>query len=421
MGQLAAIHLELGQLDQALALGEETLQRMKGSAHEHPMMTFVMENLADTYRYSGKNRQAVELGQEAVKRTEAKNGKDHPETLAALCKLIEFLAVTKNYTDAESSSRILLERVKQRTEALPETCVEALGSAGRILVSRKQWASAEPILRECLAIREKTQSNGWDTFNSRSMLGGALLGQGKVTEAQALVVGAYEQMEKMQETIAGANDKRDDWLDAMDRFETLYESCGDKPEAARWRTEIERVRRITDPGAVRRWLILTPIALARGQSSLTGMESEQIDHEADLRPLSGNKMSVNGRDLVWTEHALRDYTINFNELLGDETPWSVAYAVCYVKMAAPRKDLVLKVGSDDQARVYINGKKVYENRTNRGMILDEDTIDNVELRAGLDVVVFKVVNGRYGWRGALRFAEKDGQAVAGLNVTLEPD
>jgi hypothetical protein len=55
------------------------------------------------------------------------------------------------------------------------------------------------------------------------------------------------------------------------------------------------------------------------------------------------------------------------------------------------------------------------------MILDEDTIDDVELHAGLDVVVFKVVNGRYGWRGALRFAEKDGQAVAGLNVTLEPE
>jgi len=33
------------------------------------------------------------------------------------------------------------------------------------------------VLRECVAIREKTQPDAWTTFNTQSMLGGALLGQ----------------------------------------------------------------------------------------------------------------------------------------------------------------------------------------------------------------------------------------------------
>ena len=85
MGQLAAIHLELGHLDQALALGEETLQRMKGSAHRTSHDDIRHGKLGRHLSILWKESQAVELGQEAVKRTEAKNGKDHPDTLAALC------------------------------------------------------------------------------------------------------------------------------------------------------------------------------------------------------------------------------------------------------------------------------------------------------------------------------------------------
>ena len=36
-------------------------------------------------------------------------------------------------------------------------------------------AEAEPLLRECLAIRERTQADAWTTFNTKSLLGGALL------------------------------------------------------------------------------------------------------------------------------------------------------------------------------------------------------------------------------------------------------
>ena len=34
------------------------------------------------------------------------------------------------------------------------------------------YVESEPPLRECLAIREKTQPDAWSTFNTRSVLGG---------------------------------------------------------------------------------------------------------------------------------------------------------------------------------------------------------------------------------------------------------
>lgn len=39
-----------------------------------------------------------------------------------------------------------------------------------------------------LAIREKSQPEDWSTFNTLSMLGQALLGQGKFTEAEPLLL-----------------------------------------------------------------------------------------------------------------------------------------------------------------------------------------------------------------------------------------
>jgi len=43
------------------------------------------------------------------------------------------------------------------------------------------------------------------------------------------------------------------------------------------------------------------------------------------------------------------------------------------------------------------------------------------VQAGLNVVVFKVVNMRGRWGGSLRFADKDGKPIQGFKVTLNPD
>ena len=63
-----------------------------------------------------------------------------------------------------------------------------------MLLELKAYTDAEPILRECLAIRKKTHPDLWSTFNVKSMLGGALLGQKKFMDAEPLLKAGYEGM-----------------------------------------------------------------------------------------------------------------------------------------------------------------------------------------------------------------------------------
>ena len=48
-----------------------------------------------------------------------------------------------------------------------------LAQEGLVLLEQKKYPEAEPLLRECLAIREEAQPDAWTTFNTRSLLGGA--------------------------------------------------------------------------------------------------------------------------------------------------------------------------------------------------------------------------------------------------------
>jgi serine/threonine-protein kinase len=54
-------------------------------------------------------------------------------------------------------------------KALPKDSPQLAGMLAQLslsLVQQKKWTEAEPVLRECLAIREKAQPDLWSTFNT---------------------------------------------------------------------------------------------------------------------------------------------------------------------------------------------------------------------------------------------------------------
>jgi hypothetical protein len=126
-------------------------------------------------------------------------------------------------------------------------------------------------------------------------------------------------------------------------------------------------------------------------------------------------------ELVWTRLQRDDSLTDFNQLLGKESEWSVAYAVCYIQSGAKQTGLLLKVGSDDEAKIYLNQKEIYRNETARACVPDQDPVEGVELKAGLNVLVFKVVNEILDWQGSIRFTDVRGNPVKGIQVTLDPE
>ena len=99
---------------------------------------------------------------------------------------------------------------------------------------------AEGFLRESLAIREQKEPDAWTTFNTQSMLGGALLGQKKYADAEPLLLKGYEGMKAREKTIPPQGKVR--LSEALERLVQLYEAMGKKDEAAKWRKELEATK-----------------------------------------------------------------------------------------------------------------------------------------------------------------------------------
>jgi WD40 repeat protein/serine/threonine protein kinase len=174
-----------------------------------------------------------------------------------------------------------------------------------------------------------------------------------------------------------------------------------------------------DPGSITEWLVLAPIAF-EGTNGANALAQQQIPDEANLRPWAGARSRVGGREGIWREFHLDEYGLDFNELSQSNGEWSVAYAVCYLVSETDQTGLTMKIGSDDQSKVYLNGKEIYRCEQVRGFVPDEDEVTGVSLRAGSNTLVFKVVNERFGWGGSIRFTDAAGHPVKGIRVTLTP-
>jgi hypothetical protein len=97
------------------------------------------------------------------------------------------------YTKAGETAKftvLLEELLVDVRKTLPNGSPELAGQMtmyGSQMLGIGAFADAEPILRECLAIREKTQPDLWSTFNTQSVLGGALLGQKKYADSEPVL------------------------------------------------------------------------------------------------------------------------------------------------------------------------------------------------------------------------------------------
>ncbi len=239
MNNLAQAYQDAGKLDKALPLLEETLALMKTKlGPDHPETLISMASLAAGYWSMKRLDKSVPLFEDVLKRQEAKLGRQHPDTQLTLANL------GVNYKDAGRLKEAipLLEEAHQAAKRFPtlswvdgqlinayakagenakladliqEQSAEArktmpkdspqlagvLVQIGVSLFQQKKCAEAEPFLRECLAIREKTQPDVWSTFYTQSLLGGALLGQKKYAEAESLLLKGYEGMKQREKMI----------------------------------------------------------------------------------------------------------------------------------------------------------------------------------------------------------------------------
>jgi hypothetical protein len=79
------------------------------------------------------------------------------------------------------------------------------------------------------------QPDACTTFNTRSLLGGALLGQQMYAEAEPLLRAGYEGMKQREKSVPAAGAIR--LPEAVDRLIELCTAWGKPDEARKWRSE----------------------------------------------------------------------------------------------------------------------------------------------------------------------------------------
>jgi serine/threonine protein kinase len=233
MNNLAVGYQAAGKLDLALPLFEETLKLTKVMfGTDHPDTLQTMNSLATAHRIAGKLELALPLLEETLTLMKVKLGQNHPNTLNTMGSLFDAYLHT---TQCEMALPLIDEFVIAQRKRLGADTAPFAGLVAQIsldLLGARQFPQADKLLRECLAIREKNEPGAWTTYNTQSMLGGALLGQKKHAEAEPLLLKGYEGMNARAKSIPPFGKVR--LTEAAERLVQLYEATDRKDEAKKW-------------------------------------------------------------------------------------------------------------------------------------------------------------------------------------------
>lgn len=286
MNNLATAYKDSGQPDRAQELFRMTLKKTEGKLGIDYRDTLVsMNGLAVTYWNEGLLNESIPLLEAALKSSKEKLGRQNPLTLQTLANLgvnykdagrleeaLPLLEETYRFSkkhydlgwvgpqlldcylkcatrkNAELSRTLVQELLASARQEHPKESTQLasrLAGFGLVLLKVEAFSDAEPILLECLAIREKKDAEGWSTFNTKSMLGGSLLGQKKYAEAEPLLIDGYQGMKKREASIPPQFKFR--LLEAGDRLAQLYGELGQRDKADKWRKTVEEGRAALKP------------------------------------------------------------------------------------------------------------------------------------------------------------------------------
>jgi hypothetical protein len=167
------------------------------------------------------------------------------------------------------------------------------------------------------------------------------------------------------------------------------------------------------------WLMLAPFAIPESSGG-DEIDKVQLTKEGSVTPKAGDTAKVGDKDGTWKAVKAKDYELDFNVALGGPHEDVLGYLVAYVVADKELTGVTAAIGSNDESKLYLNGKEIYKFAETRTIAKDTDKIPGLTLHKGVNTVVFKVINEKNDWAAALRFLDKEGKPVSGLSVKLAP-
>jgi len=228
LNNLAALLQARGDYQAAEPLYRESLairRQLMGDAH--PDVANSLNNLGVTLRRQQRWDESEACFREALDIFRRAHGDQHPAIATTLANIGGLLMERGQVAAArEPLEQSLAMRRSIYTAPHPDVAASLL-ALGELDLQQGDAAAAEELLREALQIRVVTlPPDHWLIAQAQSVLGSCLTARGLYTEAEPLLLGAYEALR----TTRGARDRHT--MASLRHLVTLYEAWGRKDRAA---------------------------------------------------------------------------------------------------------------------------------------------------------------------------------------------
>ncbi len=160
------------------------------------------------------------------------------------------------------------------------------------------------------------------------------------------------------------------------------------------------------------WLVLGPYDNRAGIGYNTKYISEdttEIDRTVKYEGVDGQ--------ISWIKHTddAFDGFIDF----GEDVNWCVSYALATIT-SPDEREVFFRFSSDDQSKIWLNGKEIFAYADPQTAILDRHAIP-VTLTAGKNTILVKVCNEEMSWGFYLRVTDADGKPFKDVKIDEAQD
>ncbi|MDP3179261.1 MAG: hypothetical protein Q8M76_15240, partial [Spirochaetaceae bacterium] len=186
---------------------------------------------------------------------------------------------------------------------------------------------------------------------------------------------------------------------------------------------VQELVEIPGPGTSSGWLVRGPFAGSESSPFRDAIDEDFLAAEGGEAAAHPGRIQLT-EEAPWRELEGEPSSLDFLEAfaeLGAANEDCVAYGFREIESSEPR-EVVLKLGSDDGMKVWINGALVFANRVRRPLKPDEDAVV-VALPQGKNRFLVKVGQATGAWGFSLRVrdliedrAEGDSVPLAGMRL-----
>ncbi len=152
-------------------------------------------------------------------------------TLVNLSQLVVLLADSGRIQPAIERAQEWVQLCRKYKYPESETA-QAMVFLATLYLGVGEFREAEPLVREALEIRLKIEPDDWKTFNTRSILGGVLLGQKNYSDAEPYLVKGFEGMKSREKNIPPQGSTR--IPESLDRLIEIYKATNKPDEVKKY-------------------------------------------------------------------------------------------------------------------------------------------------------------------------------------------